>query len=117
MRAVLVVLDELAYLSATVDEAKQQKEFTTLLPDLVSGSRATRILMAAAPQWSPVPASVRRTPPVPIDSASEAVAGLRAGRQELCTDGPTQCPIVHADNQHVANRSRLTMGSESSAHH
>ena len=50
MRVVLVVLDELAYLSATLDEAKQQKEFTTLLRDLVARVRATRSGLCRPPR-------------------------------------------------------------------
>src|SRR5919112_237393 len=37
---VLVVFDELAYFSATVGESKQQKEFVTLVRDLVARGRA-----------------------------------------------------------------------------
>jgi S-DNA-T family DNA segregation ATPase FtsK/SpoIIIE len=47
---VLVVLDELPYFSATVGEAKQQKEFTTLLCDLVARGRAAGVVVVAATQ-------------------------------------------------------------------
>jgi S-DNA-T family DNA segregation ATPase FtsK/SpoIIIE len=47
---VLVMLDELAYFSATVGEAKQQKEFTTLLRDVVARGRAAGVVVVAATQ-------------------------------------------------------------------
>jgi S-DNA-T family DNA segregation ATPase FtsK/SpoIIIE len=59
---VLVVLDELAYFSATVGETKQQKEFTTLLRDLVARGRAAGVIVVAAtqrPSADIVPTSLR----------------------------------------------------------
>ena len=59
---VLVVFDELAYFSATVGEAKQQKEFTTLVRDLVARGRAAGIIVVAAtqrPSSDIVPTSLR----------------------------------------------------------
>src|SRR6266498_1051383 len=59
---VLVVLDELAYFSATVGETKQQKEFTTLLRDLVARGRAAGVIVIAAtqrPSADIVPTSLR----------------------------------------------------------
>ena len=61
-RVVLVVLDELAYFSATVGETKQQKEFTTLLRDLVARGRAAGVIVVAAtqrPSADIVPTSLR----------------------------------------------------------
>jgi len=59
---VLVVFDELAYFSATVGEAKQQKEFTGLLRDLVARGRAAGVIVIAAtqrPSADIVPTSLR----------------------------------------------------------
>jgi S-DNA-T family DNA segregation ATPase FtsK/SpoIIIE len=59
---VLVVVDELAYFSATVGEAKQQKEFVTLVRDLVARGRAAGIIVVAAtqrPSADIVPTSLR----------------------------------------------------------
>ena len=59
---VLVVIDELAYFSATVGEAKQQKEFITLVRDLVARGRAAGIIVVAAtqrPSADIVPTSLR----------------------------------------------------------
>src|SRR6266496_743237 len=59
---VLVVLDELAYFSATVGETKQQKEFTSLLRDLVARGRAAGLVVVAAtqrPSADIVPTSLR----------------------------------------------------------
>ena len=59
---VLVVFDELAYFSATVGEAKQQKEFVTLVRDLVARGRAAGIIVVAAtqrPSSDIVPTSLR----------------------------------------------------------
>jgi S-DNA-T family DNA segregation ATPase FtsK/SpoIIIE len=59
---VLVVIDELAYFSATVGEAKQQKEFVTLVRDLVARGRAAGIIVVAAtqrPSSDIVPTSLR----------------------------------------------------------
>jgi S-DNA-T family DNA segregation ATPase FtsK/SpoIIIE len=47
---VLVVFDELAYFSATVGEAKQQKEFVGLVRDLVARGRAAGVIVVAATQ-------------------------------------------------------------------
>jgi S-DNA-T family DNA segregation ATPase FtsK/SpoIIIE len=59
---VLVVIDELAYFSSTVGEAKQQKEFVTLVRDLVARGRAAGIIVVAAtqrPSADIVPTSLR----------------------------------------------------------
>jgi S-DNA-T family DNA segregation ATPase FtsK/SpoIIIE len=59
---VLVVIDELAYFSATVGEAKQQKEFVGLVRDLVARGRAAGIIVVAAtqrPSADIVPTSLR----------------------------------------------------------
>jgi S-DNA-T family DNA segregation ATPase FtsK/SpoIIIE len=59
---VLVVVDELAYFSTTVGEPKQQKEFVTLVRDLVARGRAAGIIVVAATQWPSadiVPTSLR----------------------------------------------------------
>src|SRR6266496_416413 len=59
---VLVVLDELAYFSATIGEAKQQKEFTVLVRDLVARGRAAGLIVVAAtqrPSADIVPTSLR----------------------------------------------------------
>jgi S-DNA-T family DNA segregation ATPase FtsK/SpoIIIE len=61
-RVVLIVVDELAYFSATVGETKQQKEFTTLLRDLVARGRAAGLIVVAAtqrPSADIVPTSLR----------------------------------------------------------
>ena len=47
---ILVVLDELAYFSATVGESKQQKEFVALVRDLVARGRAAGVIVVAATQ-------------------------------------------------------------------
>jgi S-DNA-T family DNA segregation ATPase FtsK/SpoIIIE len=47
---VVVVFDELAYFSATVGESRQQKEFTSLVRDLVARGRAAGIIVVAATQ-------------------------------------------------------------------
>jgi S-DNA-T family DNA segregation ATPase FtsK/SpoIIIE len=47
---ILVVLDELAYFSATVGESKQQKEFVALVRDLVARGRAAGVIAVAATQ-------------------------------------------------------------------
>jgi S-DNA-T family DNA segregation ATPase FtsK/SpoIIIE len=47
---ILVVLDELAYFSATVGDTKQQKEFVALVRDLVARGRAAAIIVIAATQ-------------------------------------------------------------------
>ena len=59
---VLVVFDELAYFSATVGEAKQQKEFIALVRDLVARGRAAGIIVVAAtqrPSADIIPTSLR----------------------------------------------------------
>ena len=59
---VLVVVDELAYFSATVGDTKQQKEFVTLVRDLVARGRAAGIIVVAAtqrPSSDIVPTSLR----------------------------------------------------------
>jgi len=59
---ILVVIDELAYFSATVGEPKQQKEFITLVRDLVARGRAAGIIVVAAtqrPSADIVPTSLR----------------------------------------------------------
>ncbi|MGH8877750.1 MAG: FtsK/SpoIIIE domain-containing protein [Stackebrandtia sp.] len=59
---VLVVFDELAYFSATVGEPKQQKEFITLVRDLVARGRAAGIIVVAAtqrPSADIIPTSLR----------------------------------------------------------
>lgn len=59
---ILVVLDELAYFSATVGESKQQKEFVALVRDLVARGRAAAIIVIAAtqrPSADIVPTSLR----------------------------------------------------------
>jgi DNA segregation ATPase FtsK/SpoIIIE, S-DNA-T family len=59
---VLVVFDELAYFSATVGEAKQQKEFIVLIRDLVARGRAAGIIVVAAtqrPSADIIPTSLR----------------------------------------------------------
>jgi DNA segregation ATPase FtsK/SpoIIIE, S-DNA-T family len=58
----LVVFDELAYFSATVGEAKQQKEFVALVRDLVARGRAAGIIVVAAtqrPSADIIPTSLR----------------------------------------------------------
>lgn len=59
---VLVVFDELAYFSATVGEPKQQKEFISLVRDLVARGRAAGIVVVAAtqrPSADIIPTSLR----------------------------------------------------------
>ncbi|MGH4010724.1 MAG: FtsK/SpoIIIE domain-containing protein, partial [Pseudonocardiaceae bacterium] len=59
---VVVVFDELAYFSATVGENKQQKEFITLIRDLVARGRAAGIIVVAAtqrPSADIIPTSLR----------------------------------------------------------
>ena len=59
---VLVVVDELAYFSATVGDSKQQKEFVTLVRDLVARGRAAGIIVVSAtqrPSADIVPTSLR----------------------------------------------------------
>jgi len=59
---ILAVFDEVAYFSATVGEAKQQKEFTALLRDLVARGRAAGVIVVAAtqrPSADIIPTSLR----------------------------------------------------------
>ncbi|MPZ60493.1 MAG: cell division protein FtsK [Propionibacteriales bacterium] len=59
---VLVVIDELAYYSATVGEPRHQKEFVALVRDLVARGRAAGIIVIAAtqrPSADIVPTSLR----------------------------------------------------------
>ena len=59
---VLVVFDELAYFSATVGDSKQQKQFVTLVRDLVARGRAAGIIVVAAtqrPSADIIPTSLR----------------------------------------------------------
>lgn len=59
---VLVVVDELAYFSATTGDRKQQTEFITLTRDLVARGRAAGIIVIAAtqrPSADIVPTSLR----------------------------------------------------------
>jgi len=59
---VLVVIDELAYFSSTVGDTKQQKEFISLVRDLVARGRAAGIIVVAAtqrPSADIVPTSLR----------------------------------------------------------
>jgi DNA segregation ATPase FtsK/SpoIIIE, S-DNA-T family len=58
----LVVFDELAYFSATIGESKQQKEFISLVRDLVARGRAAGIIVVAAtqrPSADIIPTSLR----------------------------------------------------------
>jgi S-DNA-T family DNA segregation ATPase FtsK/SpoIIIE len=62
VRVVLVVIDELACFSATIGDAKQQKEFVALVRDLVARGRAAGIIVVAAtqrPSADIVPTSLR----------------------------------------------------------
>jgi DNA segregation ATPase FtsK/SpoIIIE, S-DNA-T family len=61
-QVVVVVFDELAYFSATVGDAKQQKEFIALVRDLVARGRAAGIIVVAAtqrPSADIIPTSLR----------------------------------------------------------
>ncbi|WP_329474989.1 FtsK/SpoIIIE domain-containing protein [Kribbella sp. NBC_01484] len=49
-RATLLAIDELAYFSVTVGTPEQQKEFVTLVRDLVARGRAAGIIVVAATQ-------------------------------------------------------------------
>lgn len=58
----VIVIDELAYFSSTVGDAKQQKEFVALVRDLVARGRAAGIVVVAAtqrPSADIVPTSLR----------------------------------------------------------
>ena len=59
---VMLGIDEVAYFSATVGEAKQQKEFSVLLRDIVARGRAAGIITVAAtqrPSADIIPTSLR----------------------------------------------------------
>jgi S-DNA-T family DNA segregation ATPase FtsK/SpoIIIE len=61
-RATLLAIDELAYFSVTVGTPEQQKEFVTLVRDLVARGRAAGIIVVAAtqrPSADIVPTSLR----------------------------------------------------------
>jgi DNA segregation ATPase FtsK/SpoIIIE, S-DNA-T family len=61
-RVIVIVVDELAYFSATAGTKKQQEEFTTLLRDLVARGRAAGFIMIVAtqrPSADVVPTSFR----------------------------------------------------------
>jgi S-DNA-T family DNA segregation ATPase FtsK/SpoIIIE len=61
-RVIVIVIDELAYFSATAGTKKQQDEFTTLLRDLVARGRAAGFIMIVAtqrPSADVVPTSFR----------------------------------------------------------
>jgi DNA segregation ATPase FtsK/SpoIIIE, S-DNA-T family len=60
--AVLAVVDEVAYYSATVGEKRQQEEFSRLLRDVVARGRAAGIIVVAAtqrPSVEIIPTSLR----------------------------------------------------------
>jgi DNA segregation ATPase FtsK/SpoIIIE, S-DNA-T family len=60
--AIVVVIDEVAYYSATVGEKKQQEEFARLLRDVVARGRAAGIIVVAAtqrPSVDIIPTSLR----------------------------------------------------------
>ncbi len=62
VRVVVVIIDELAYFSATVGDSKQQKEFVALVRDLVARGRAAGVIVVAAtqrPSADIVPTSLR----------------------------------------------------------
>jgi DNA segregation ATPase FtsK/SpoIIIE, S-DNA-T family len=59
---ILVAIDEVAYFSATVGDTKQQKEFSTLLRDVVARGRAAGVIVVAAtqrPSSDIIPTSLR----------------------------------------------------------
>jgi S-DNA-T family DNA segregation ATPase FtsK/SpoIIIE len=59
---VMVAIDEVAFFSATVGEPKQQKEFSTLLRDIVARGRAAGIVTVVAtqrPSADIIPTSLR----------------------------------------------------------
>jgi DNA segregation ATPase FtsK/SpoIIIE, S-DNA-T family len=61
-QVIVIVVDELAYFSATAGTKKQQEEFTTLLRDLVARGRAAGFIMIVAtqrPSADVVPTSFR----------------------------------------------------------
>jgi S-DNA-T family DNA segregation ATPase FtsK/SpoIIIE len=62
MRPVLVVLDEIAYYSATVGRKQDQEQFSVLLRDLVARGRAVGLIVVAAtqrPSSDIIPTSLR----------------------------------------------------------
>ncbi len=71
---VLVVFDELAYFSATVGEAKQQREFVGLVRDLVARGRAAGIIPPACGTCSGT-GGRSAAPPTPAPMSSSATAG------------------------------------------
>jgi S-DNA-T family DNA segregation ATPase FtsK/SpoIIIE len=62
MSAILVMVDEIAYYSATVGDKKTQEQFAALLRDLVARGRAVGIIVIAAtqrPSADIIPTSLR----------------------------------------------------------
>src|SRR5207244_4090930 len=62
VRVIVVIIDELAYFSATVGDSKEQKGFVALVRDLVARGRAAGIIVVAAtqrPSADIVPTSLR----------------------------------------------------------
>ncbi len=62
MRPYLVILDEIAYYSATIGDKKTQEQFAALLRDLVARGRAVGIIVVAAtqrPSSDIIPTSLR----------------------------------------------------------
>ncbi len=62
MRPYLVILDEIAYYSATTGDKKTQEQFAALLRDLVARGRAVGIIVVAAtqrPSSDIIPTSLR----------------------------------------------------------
>jgi DNA segregation ATPase FtsK/SpoIIIE, S-DNA-T family len=60
--AIVVVIDELAYYSATVGDKRQQEEFSRLLRDVVARGRAAGVIVIAAtqrPSVDIIPTSLR----------------------------------------------------------
>jgi hypothetical protein len=90
-RATLLAIDELAYFSVTVGTPEQQKEFVTLVRDLVARGRAAGIIVVAATQLPRRTSSRPRcetcsptgsrsaAPPTPAPTSSSAPAGPRKG--------------------------------------
>ncbi len=87
---VLVVFDELAYFSATVGEAKQQKEFVALVRDLVARGRA------AGSSWWPRRNDRQRTSSPPACGTCSGIGGrfgappTPAPMSSSATAGPTR---------------------------
>src|SRR5207244_5709185 len=62
VRVIVVIIDELAYFSATVGDSKEQKGFVALVRDLVARGRAAGIIVVAAtqrPSADIIPTSLR----------------------------------------------------------